>query len=269
MKHNLAYYRKIQGTYGVQTAKEAQLRAARGALRQSFQKTLNWETVYVNKDEEMDFLIVPTDDLYTKKIKTHPDGCLRLGDIISWADTFWIVNSLDADSQITHQGTMVQCNICLRWQLEDLSIHEEYGWDKDASKYSYGETRTPYMDTPQFTMKAIFQINEYTLSIRRNKRFLLGLYADGQNPLAVEVSRINGITNLYQYEDNSQHENSGLLEITMHETQFNPEKDNIMLGVADYMDTYVSEDKDLLVPADREVPNPGMDPVNNESGEWF
>jgi len=269
MRHTLSYYRKIQGTNGVATEKEAQLRRAREEIQRAFQRNLNWETVTINHTDECDFLIVPIpEDVYTKKIKTRPDGEICLGDIVEWADSWWIVNTLDADSQINHQGTMVQCNICLRWQLEDGTIHEEYGWDKDASKYSYGETRSTHMDTAQFTMKAIFQINEYTLTIRRNKRFLLGLHGDGLNPLAVEVSRINGVTNLYQYQEQSNKHNTGLIEITMHETQFNPETDNVELGVADYRYDLFTEDTELVTPTEPEESKPS-DPVNNENGGWF
>lgn len=268
MKHTIEYYRKIQGTYGVNSAKEARVRASRQAIRNAFHKSLNWENVIVNGCEERTFLVIPTDDVYTKKIKAHPDTEFCLGDIVRWADTRWIVNAIDADSQLNHQGTMVQCNICLRWQLDDGTIHEEYGWDKDASKYSYGETRTIHMDVPQFTMKAIFQINEYTLSIRRNKRFLLGLHAQGENPLAVEVSRINSITNTYKFDCGNRNQNTGLIEITIHETQFNPETDNIELGVANYREVHKDDDGFCVpeTPPSREDP---LDPVNNEEGEWF
>ena len=129
---------------------------------------------------------------------------------------------------------MVQCNILLRWQLEDGNIHEEYGWDKDGSKYAFGETQNTYMDVANFVMKAIVQVNAETLKIERGKRFLLGPCGEGMHPLAVEASRLNVVTNTYQYDENSAQENSGLLEITLHETQFREGVDNVQLGIADY-----------------------------------
>lgn len=54
------------------------------------------------------------------------------------------------------------------------------------------------------------------------------------HPLAVEASRLNVVTNTYQYDENSAQENSGLLEITLHETQFREGVDNVQLGIADY-----------------------------------
>lgn len=270
MLHDISYYRIIHGTNGVESQKEAEVRAAREAIHASFAVTINWERIIKN-GEERELHVIPTDDYYTKKIKARPEDDLKLGDIVEWADSWWIVNTVDAESQIGAQGTMVQCNICLRWQLPDGTIHEEYGWNKDVSKYSFGETGTTYMDTPQFTMKAIFQINSYTLTIRRGRRFLLGLHGDGLNPLAAEVSRVNGLTNLYIYKEGTANENSGLVEITLHETQFNPHTDNIELGVADY-DESLSYDTPTQIPAPAEPPavlQGPPDPVTNEGGEWF
>lgn len=269
MKHDLNYYRLIQRTNGVRTQKEARVREFRRDVDQCFRRTLNWETAMVNGVAQ-ELEIVPTKEMVTKGVKTRPDQIIRLGDIIIWRNTRWIVNTLDADNQINYRATMVQCNICLRWQLKDGTIHEEYGWDKDASKYSYGETRSSYMDTAQFNMKAIFQINEYTMQIRRDRRFLLGLHGEGLNPLAVAVSRINSIVNSYEYMDEDQ-KDTGLYEITIHETQFNPDTDNVELGVADYVDPEVlaSMPETDAVPETASAQLKPLDPVVNEKGEWF
>ena len=266
MKHDISYYRKIHGTYGVDTAKEAHIRSIKQNVMGSFQNTINWEQVFVNHSlEEQELEIVPTIDIYTKKFKTKPNELIRLGDLVEWRDSVWIVNTLDADNQINYQGTIVQCNLCLRWQLEDGTIHEEFGWDKDASKYSYGEDRGVYMDTAQFTMKVIVQLNDQTLSIRRNKRFLIGPYGAGLNPLAVEVSRINGVTNTYKYKEGTDQFETGLLEFTLHETQFYPERDNAELGIADYV--VIENDNSVPEPAPENTSPPKS--VVSEGGEWF
>ena len=114
--------------------------------------------------------------------------------------------------------------------------------DKDGSKYSFGETQNTYMDVANFVMKAIIQVNAETLKIERGRRFLLGPYGEGMHPLAVEASRLNVVTNTYQYNGDSVQENSGLLEITLHETQFREDVDNIQLGIADYKPTGTGED---------------------------
>lgn len=278
MRHNIAYYRAIHGTNGVNSAKEARVRAFQRETQRAFQKTINWEIVEVKRVKldccmqqdliEQELQIIPSNDPLVKQLKSRPQECLCLGDIIQWRGTYWIVNVVDADDLICCSAQMVQCNICFRWQLDDGTIHEEYGWDKDGSKYSFGEDRTRYMDTPDFIMKAILQVNEYTLSIRRNMRFLLGLHVDGENPLAVEVSRINSITNTYKYEDGNRNQNTGLLEITIHETQFNPETDNIELGIANYRTVYKDEERSNTPETPPERTDP-LDPVNNEGGEWF
>ena len=72
MRHDLSYYRKIQGTYGVQTAKDAQIRAARSYIQNAFQKSLNWETILVNQTDDYEVQVIPvTEDFNMKKIKNR------------------------------------------------------------------------------------------------------------------------------------------------------------------------------------------------------
>lgn len=244
MRHNIAYYRAIQGTNGVESAKEAKVRAFQRETQRAFQKALNWEVVKVKRgvssgnefqDQfEQELQVIPANDPLTKKLKTRPEEYVSLGDIIRWRGTYWIVNGVDADDLVCCSAQMVQCNACLRWLLEDGTIYEEYGWDKDGSKYSFGEDHNRFMDTADFVMKVIVQVNAETLKIRRNKRFLLGQYGVGCNPMATEVSRINGVTNTYMYDEDEKHYQTGLLEITLHETQFKEGIDNAELGIADY-----------------------------------
>lgn len=244
MKHDIGYYRAIHGTNGVQNAKEAKVRAYQRETQRAFHKALNWEIVMVKRAIpveylhqiflEQEFQIIPTNDPLVKKIKSRPEEHISLGDIIHWRGTYWLVNMLDAGELICNAAQMIQCNACLRWLLEDGTIYEEYGWDKDGSKYSFGEDHNRYMDTADFVMKVVVQVNAETLKIRRNKRFLLGQYGVGCDPMATEVSRINGVTNTYMYDENNKHYQSGLLEITLHETQFKEGIDNPELGIADY-----------------------------------
>lgn len=257
MIHDISYYRRIHGTNGVQTQKEADLRAFRKEVERSFKETLNWEMAEVN-GEEQELQIAPGGDGVTKKIKAKPGEVLRLGDIVKWQGTRWIINVLDADHQINYQGKMVQCNLLLRWQIEDGSVHQEFGWDKDGSKYCLGETHSNYLDTGDFTMKVIVQVNPQTLKVRRGQRFLLGQYGEGTNPLAVEVTRVNGVTNTYEYEDDSEQRNSGIIELTLHETQFNENTDNAELGLADYFPS-----NEPNAPNEAEAPE-----APDESG-WF
>ena len=236
MNHDLTYYRIIQGTNGTENEKQAQVRAYRDHIQRDFESSLNWEQVIVNGGEQpRDMQVIPGGEMTTKKLVCRPGEQIRLGDRILWRETEWIVNALDADDLIGRMGTMTQCNLLLRWQLEDGSIHEEYGWAEDGSRYALGESYNTYIDTAHFVMKTIVQLNDYTLKLERGKRFLLGPVGEGMHPLAVEASRFNTVTNTYEYTAESEQVRSGIVEITLHETQFREGIDNIELGVADYV----------------------------------
>ena len=244
MNHDMNYYRLIHGTNGVDNMKQAKVRSFKYDVNKAFHKTINWEQVDVNHGARTQQLeIVPTNDLNIKKFTARPNEPIDLGDIIMWRDGYWLVETLDADNQINYQGTMQQCNTVLRWQLEDGSIYQEYGIFSDASKYSYGEQFSDWMDYPQFNIKIHIQVNPQTLKIPRNKRFLIVAYGEGRHPLAVEISRINVLTIMYAYNEGTQQYQKGVLQLTAHETQFNEQFDNAQLGIADYFTPQIVQDR--------------------------
>jgi hypothetical protein len=83
MKHDIGYYRAIHGTNGVQSAKEAKVRAYQRETQRAFQKALNWEVVevkralldsYVQQELiEQELQVIPSNDPLTKQLKSRPN----------------------------------------------------------------------------------------------------------------------------------------------------------------------------------------------------
>lgn len=242
MQHDISYYRKIQDAYEAADKKQALLHGLKKRIQRDFKKTVNWENVTIgNRQQEL--LVMKSTDEKIKKIEARPNEILRLGEIVKWHGIFWLITELDYDNQIQYAGTMTQCNTILRWQLEDGSIHYEYGVAEDATKYGTGLVDTEYLQLGEFSLKVKVQMNEYTLGIRRDRRFLIGENSPGARPLAYITSRLNQVTGTYISADVENEDgeevvpvNYGYIEVTLLEDVFREDKDRADLWIADYFD---------------------------------
>lgn len=232
MIHDIAYYKKIQNALDSTSQKQTALRNSITRINRDFNKTINWETAIVS-EQNMELLITPGSNATNKKIKTRPQEHIYLGQIVSWANTYWLITELDFDQQICCIGEMEQCNTILRWQDEERNICSAYAVAEDATKYGEGIQDTVFMQTPYFVLKLKVPINQDTSKIVRDKRFLLGKFGSAGELTSYVVTRVNRITGTYDLENqNLEH---GYIEVTLSEDQLRPDVDNIDLGIADYI----------------------------------
>ena len=138
---------------------------------------------------------------------------------------------------------MTRCNTVLRWQDHDLKLCEAYAVAEDATKYGTGVSDNALMRIGEFALKLKVQMNDDTLRIRRDQRFLIGEYADGAMPNAYIASRVNQVTGTYVEQENDQLRNYGYIEVTLLEDQFRPSSDRADLMIADYVEPETSEDE--------------------------
>lgn len=236
MIHDIDYYRKIQDARGATTQKQAQINSLRKKISLCFKSTINWELVEVNGVAQ-ELLVMKSTSVSVKKIEARPGEILRLGSLIKWHGVYWLVTALDADDQIQAAGTMTQCNTILHWQMPDLSVVTTYAVTEDATKYGTGVSDNELMRIGEFALKAKVQMNEQTLQIHRDQRFLIGESGEGYTPNAYITSRINLVTGTYVDIDADQSEkNYGYIEVTLLEDQFRPHTDRADLMVADYVE---------------------------------
>lgn len=231
MKHDLDYYRKIQGISGVTSYKEAEVRMIKSELAHDFHNSIDCECVAVN-GASTTLLITKTADYAIKKVVTKPDESVHLGDIITWCDTDWIIDTIDADDRINTHAKMRRCNVVLRWLDENGATHAYSGFCEDATKYGEGVTSGKTMQVPDFQMKVKIHLDQQSAKINRDMRFLLDAsqYLSlterlGAHPSAFIVTRRNVLTGNYA--------GSGYAELTMKECAFSAQ-DNPTLMIADY-----------------------------------
>ena len=231
--HDLNYYRKIQGVNDASTAKEAELRLIQSELLRDFENTLDCEDVKVN-GVDTKLLITKATDLTIKNVSTKPNATIDLGDIVTWSNTNWILDTIDADTRINTKGKIRRCNTTLRWRDEKGTAHSYPAFCEDATKYSEGVSGGKMMEVPDFQIKAKIRLDANSAKLNRNKRFLLDaeLYlpqieASGNHVSAFKVTRRNVIT--------GNQAGHGYVELTMVECAYS-DRDNPNLMIADYYD---------------------------------
>lgn len=232
MIKDLSYYRKIQGTNGASTAKEAEVRMIQNELLRDFENSLDCEDVTVNGTSEK-LLITKATDPTIKNVVAKPTESFDLGDIVNWCATDWLIDAIDADTRICTRGKIRRCNIVLKWK-DGETIRSYPAFCEDATKYSEGVTHGKVVELPDFQIKAKVHLDENSVKLNRGKRFLIdaGNYlqqieAGGNHVSAFEVTRRNVIT--------GNHAGHGCVELTMVECAYS-EQDNAEMMVADYYD---------------------------------
>lgn len=224
------YLRIVSRTNGVDTMKEFQMRDIKHRITMDFRKSIDAEDVTINGKNQLVLITRDKGDEQIKKIKSLPDERFDLGDIVNWNGVNYIIYKMDADRRIQSKGRMYECNIKLRWKNKSGIIIERVGKAEDATKYGEGTEGTFRMRIGEFQLKVILRLDEETVLIRRDDRFIIDaddfistMQDSGIMPSVYKVTRRNVNTGTFP-QDGSQH---GYIEITLVEDQFIAGQDDL------------------------------------------
>ena len=239
--------RIISRSNGVNSMKEYQLRDIKHRITRDFRKSIDAEDVTINGEDRLVLITRDKGDEQIKKIKSLPDERFDLGDIVNWNGTNYIIYKMDADRRIQSKGRMYECNLKLRWKNKNGEIIERVGKGEDATKYGEGTEGTFRLRIGEFQLKILIRLDEETVLIRRDDRFMIdaddffGVMAENEVlPNVYKVSRRNVNTGTFP-QDGTQH---GYIEITLIEDQFIAGHDDIENRIAPRVSTMVKPDED-------------------------
>lgn len=240
--------RIISRSNGVNSMKEYQLRDIKHRITRDFRKSIDAEDVTINGEDRLVLITRDKGDEQIKKIKSLPDERFDLGDIVNWNGTNYIIYKMDADRRIQSKGRMYECNLKLRWKNKNGEIIERVGKGEDATKYGEGTEGTFRLRIGEFQLKILIRLDEETVLIRRDDRFMIdaddffGVMAENEVlPNVYKVSRRNVNTGTFP-QDGTQH---GYIEITLIEDQFIAGHDDIENRIAPRVSTMVKPDEDV------------------------
>lgn len=227
--------RIISRSNGVNSMKEYQLRDIKHRITRDFRKSIDAEDVTINGEPHLVLITRDKGDEQIKKIKSLPDDWFDLGDIVNWNGTNYIIYKMDADRRIQSKGRMYECNMKLRWRNVDGEIIERVGKGEDATKYGEGTEGTFRLRIGEFQLKILIRLDEETVLIRRDDRFMIDaedfldvMKRNDVIPNVFKVSRRNVTTGTFS-QDGIQH---GYIEITLVEDQFVAGSDDIENRIA-------------------------------------
>lgn len=239
--------RIISRSNGVNSMKEYQLRDIKHRITRDFRKSIDAEDVTINGEDRLVLITRDKGDEQIKKIKSLPDERFDLGDIVNWNGTNYIIYKMDADRRIQSKGRMYECNLKLRWKNKNGEVIERVGKGEDATKYGEGTEGTFRLRIGEFQLKILIRLDEETVLIRRDDRFMIdaddffGVMAENEVlPNVYKVSRRNVNTGTFP-QDGTQH---GYIEITLVEDQFIAGHDDIENRIAPRVSTIVKPDED-------------------------
>ncbi len=158
-----------------------------------------------------------------------PEEDIHLGDIVVWNNIHWLVTKMDFDDTLCYTGVMQQCNRLLFWQ--NKKTHEIISQWCIVEKPYYSnmkEGKNVTVLTGEY--KITIPYNDETKLVGVDKRFLIG-EVDGL-PQAFILTFRDEITGRYEDLDDSR---SGFLIWNVHQDQYDYDRDNAELMIADYI----------------------------------
>ena len=149
-------------------------------LKNSFMGNINYEKIYKDFDESVEYDTWIYDEASTKKdseeknIIMYPYQTIRQGEYIHWNGDTWLVRGVDKQYDYLERGMMKKClHNTLNW-IDEYGVHR-------IPIYSESKVlRDPLLDNNRVfliddSMEGYIQKNEETLRLAQNMRFCFGI----------------------------------------------------------------------------------------------
>lgn len=178
---------------------------------------------------EEHLLIVSRDEPNEKTIRAMPGRSFKVGQIVTWKTTHWLITQKDEDDEISMRGKIEQCNRMLKWQNSKTGEIIERWCTAEKPYYSnLFEDREMSISTREFKIQLPY--DSETARIGLDKRFMLD-EIDGE-PKTYRVTSVDAITERFDRDG----ESSGFLILNVSQDLYNPATDNKELGICNYYD---------------------------------
>lgn len=196
---------------------------------EKIQHSPSFHTVDVD-GETMSLQINSTQQNNKKTFCTMPDERVSLGQIVTWNDMHWLVTEIDFDDTLYLTGTIEQCNRQIIWQNQQTGEIIKRWCVATKPYYSnLSEDKTVTISTREF--KIMLPYDDESILVDLDRRLLLEKI--NNHPKAYKITSVDSVTN--RYED-LEETGSGFLVWNVTQDQFDANKDNAELMVADYIE---------------------------------
>lgn len=220
---DIEYYMKLQNAYSTKNKREKELVKVNRNTNKHFDDTFDTQDVLVNEIPMQLMIIKDTDgNTYKKKIKSRHEDIIKLGDYVKWNNQIWMITLLDSDDKAWNRGYMYLCEILLRWQDDNGSIIERWGYSEDYTKYSMGESGNSTITVGDYQYGITLPVDKYTKKLTRENRFVVD-FEGNYPPDTYRLTGKKGFISDYRYFDKG-----GVFTITLSYEQFNKVTDKLV-----------------------------------------
>ena len=229
MSVDLNYFRAIHGSVDCDNVTEVKRNITKDRLKREFLESISCEHNAKRNGVPQKFLVTKTDRETAMNILAFPDEDLQVGDMIDCYDQKWIVTDMFATNILHLTGLMEQCNHIFKFQNGTSDIFEYWGV-LDSGVYSTTEKYTDYMIYPDQQFKVFLPYDENTTKIYEGKRLATETVYNNEGKEELVCFTVTAIVSeTYHYRQGK------LLELKLRSDTYRPEKDNIELGICDYI----------------------------------
>lgn len=173
-------------------------------------------------------LIVGRDEPNEKTIRAMPGRSFKVGQIVTWKTTHWLITQKDEDDEISMRGKIEQCNRTLKWQNASGVIVERWCTAEKPYYSNLFEDNEMSVSTREFKIQLPY--DSETSQIGLDKRFMLD-EINGE-PKTYRVTSVDAITERFDRDG----ESSGFLILNVSQDLYNPDTDSKELGICNYFD---------------------------------
>lgn len=185
--------------------------------------TLSYFNVLINGTEAN--LVVASGTMANKKnISSMCGEDFKLGDIIEYCETKWLVMTADVNDEIYVRGSMQECNYKLKFQNSSREIVEYDCVIESASQYNSGEEAFKTITIGYNQLLIYIPLNDDTVGFKSDDRFFID--NNKVNPKTYRATRVDTVTGTFN--------GVGYVIALVTEDQYNPERDNIEKWICDY-----------------------------------
>lgn len=206
--------------------RERWLKNTQSWINNKLPNSLSFQTAIID-GEERRCAITSTQKLKEKNIHTMPGETIFAGTYVEWANSIWLITSVDEYSEVYQTGLMVQCNYNLKWVNPSGEVVSRMVIAIDGTKYLTGEYSQQFVTVGDARMQITMPRDNETALIDRDDRFLID-DPKAEDIQAFEVTKLNRASSVYN--------GHGIYVHMLVESPRNDEVDNYELMIANYYD---------------------------------
>lgn len=235
MVKDIGYYKAVNGSKGINSKKDYFQTHTRLSLERDFEHTLDvesfvrWQPDGLHYDET--FRLQVNKDNYSEAQGRQLEAtalidCSPLTGYTLYRpelNEYYICRWSFDKSRLYRSLQLLQCNKWLKWLDKDRNVWEYPTYVRNTTQYNSGETSDSMFKHGSTQYLACIQSDENTNILDHGKRFFID--KNTMNPTVYILTQNDNTTLNFDV---------GLNNLTLYETQYNEDKDNIGLWLCDY-----------------------------------